>query len=358
MVEQAEQLREQFTRADNEKKELARKLEEAQGRLEENELARKKLQGKLESLNRQLEEGQGDKERLVEQLESLRGQVAKSEREKDEIMQQAMKLTRNVTQRRQSIGPGSSGPAQLRRSFSRSEGAGGDHLSEMRRTLDRFELERDLDRRSHFGDSFYDGMSGRNTRGVEDMDRLDMLHNLEALHQDMDRKDEQQERLIGQMRDLLTKYEDSEEQKKRYANELEAVNKKLKEAMKDVQELEGQLHDKENQLKDSDRKRTELRNKALQSIKEYRTKCKRLEREAEQGIQGNEPVKELREIKELRGKIAQLVMKLQEEAQQRQNIEERILEARQQERATKEEAASLYAQLQQVCAKHFYLLQY
>lgn len=70
-----EQLREQFTRADNEKKELARKLEEAQGRLEENELARKKLQGKLESLNRQLEEGQGDKERLVEQLESLRGQV-------------------------------------------------------------------------------------------------------------------------------------------------------------------------------------------------------------------------------------------------------------------------------------------
>ncbi|XP_074628878.1 uncharacterized protein LOC141886577 isoform X5 [Acropora palmata] len=347
MVEQAEQLREQFTRADNEKKELARKLEEAQGRLEENELARKKLQGKLESLNRQLEEGQGDKERLVEQLESLRGQVAKSEREKDEIMQQAMKLTRNMTQRRQSIGQGSSGPAQLRRSFSRSEGAGGDHLSEMRRTLDRFELERDLDRRSHFGDSFYDGMPGRNARGVEDMDRLDMLHNLEALHQDMDRKDEQQERLIGQMRDLLTKYEDSEEQKKRYANELEAVNKKLKEAMRDVQELEGQLQDKENQLKDSDRKRTELRNKALQSIKEYRTKCKRLEREAEQGIQGNEPVKELREIKELRGKIAQLVMKLQEEAQHRQNYEERILEARQQERATKEEAASLYAQLQQ-----------
>lgn len=95
-----------------------------------------------------------------------------------------------------------------------------------------------------------------------------MLHNLEALHQDMDRKDEQQERLIGQMRDLLSKYEDSEEQKKHYANELEAVNKKLKEAMRDVQELEGQLQDKENQLKDSDRKRTELRNKALQSIKE------------------------------------------------------------------------------------------
>ncbi|XP_068688723.1 centrosomal protein of 128 kDa-like isoform X3 [Montipora foliosa] len=347
LVQQAEQLREQFTRADSEKKELARKLEEAQGKLEETELARKKVQGRLESLNRQMEEGQGERERLVEQLESLRGQVAKSEREKDDIMQQVTKLTRNMAQKRQSFGPGSSGSAQLRRSMSRSEGLGGDHVSEIRRNLDRFELERDLDRRNHIGDSFYDGLSGRNLRGGEDMDRLDFLHNLEALHQDIDRKDEQQERLIDQMRDLLSKYEDSEEQKKRFMSELEAVNKKLKEAMRDVQELEGQLEDKENQLKDSDRKRAELRNKALQSIKEYRTKCKRLEREAEQSIQGHEPVKEMREIKELRSKIAQLVSKLQEEAQHRQNYEERILEARQQERASKEEAASLYGQLQQ-----------
>ncbi|KAJ7373185.1 hypothetical protein OS493_014333 [Desmophyllum pertusum] len=181
------------------------------------------------------------------------------------------------------------------------------------------------------------------------MDRYDLLNNLDLLHQDMDRKDEQQERLLGQMRDLLSKYEESEEQKKRYVTELETVTKKLKEASKDVQELEGQLEEKDTQLKDSDKKRTELRNKALQSIKEYRTKCKRLEREAEQGFATHpqEPVKEMKEIKELRAKVAKLVSKLQEDAEQRQDYEERILEARQQERLTKEEAASLYAQLQQ-----------
>lgn len=70
------------------------------------------------------------------------------------------------------------------------------------------------------------------------------------------------------MRDLLSKYEESEEQKKRYMNELETVTKKLKEASKDVRELEEQLEEKDSQLKDSDKKRTELRNKALQSIKE------------------------------------------------------------------------------------------
>ncbi|XP_073230612.1 uncharacterized protein [Porites lutea] len=318
LVDQAEQLRQQFSRAENEKNEMTRKFEEAQSKLEENEAARKRLQGRLESLSRQMEEGQGDRERLVEQLENLRGQVAKSEREKDEIMQQVTRLTRNAAQRRQSFGPTAS--SQFRRSLGRTEGPGGDFASEMRRNLDRFEMEQDLDRR-HMGESFYDGLPGRNFRGGDGGggDRIELLNSLEALHQDMDRKDEQQERLLSQMRDLLSKYEESEEQKKRFATELETVTKKLKEATKDVQELEGQLEDKENQLRESDKKRAELRNKAVQSIKEYRTKCKRLEREAEQGLQVHEPV----------------------------NYEERILEARHQERATKEEAASLYAQLQQ-----------
>ena len=71
----AEQLRQQFSRAESERNELTRKLEESHGKLEENESARKRLQGRLDSLSRQMEEGQGDRERLVEQLETLRGQV-------------------------------------------------------------------------------------------------------------------------------------------------------------------------------------------------------------------------------------------------------------------------------------------
>ena len=108
----------------------------------------------------------------------------------------------------------------------------------------------------------------RNVTALRFPARFDLLNNLELLHQDMDRKDDQQERLLSQMKDLLTKYEESEEQKKRYMNELETVTKKLKEASKDVRELEEQLEERDNQLKESDKKRSELRNKALQSIKE------------------------------------------------------------------------------------------
>ena len=86
-------------------------------------------------------------------------------------MQQVSRLTRGAAQRRQSFGRTPAAAAQLRRGLGRTEGPGGDNVSEMRRNLDRFELKRDLDRRNHLGESFYDGPSGRNFRGGEDMDR-------------------------------------------------------------------------------------------------------------------------------------------------------------------------------------------
>ena len=78
------------------------------------------------------------------------------------------RLTRGAAQRRQSFGPTPS--SQFRRSLGRTEGPAGDNVTEMRRNLDRFEMERDLDRR-HMGESFYDGPSGRHVRGGDDMDR-------------------------------------------------------------------------------------------------------------------------------------------------------------------------------------------
>ena len=192
-------------------------------------------------------------------------QVAKAEREKEEIMHQVSKVTRGVN-RRQSFGP-MSGVGDRRRSLGRMEtgGTGAGDVAEMRRNLDRVELDLDRDRRSLGGDQLYDG---RRTFGREDLDRQSLLDNLELLNQDIDRKEEQQEKLLAQMRDLLTKYEESEGLKKQVVGELEAVSSKLKESSREVERLGEQLGEKDNLLKDSERKRAELKSKALQSIKE------------------------------------------------------------------------------------------
>ena len=83
-------------------------------------------------------------------------------------MQQVARFTQGVGHRRQSFDP------HVRRSMGRTEVLGNNHVSELRRNLDRSEIERGLDRRNHgrmdVEDLYYDGLSGR-THQREDLDR-------------------------------------------------------------------------------------------------------------------------------------------------------------------------------------------
>ena len=189
-------------------------------------------------------------------------QVTKGEREKDEILHQVSKVARGVN-RRQSLGP-----IDRRRSLGRVDAAGTGDVSEMRRNLDRVELDLDRENRGMGRPDFDQFYDGRRAFARDDMDVQSLMDNLEMLNQDIDRKEEQQERLLVQMRDLLAKYEESEGAKKQVVAELESVNNKLKESSREVERLSEQLGDKDKLLKDSERKRTELKGKALQSIKE------------------------------------------------------------------------------------------
>ncbi|XP_032240279.2 centrosomal protein of 128 kDa isoform X2 [Nematostella vectensis] len=292
LSQQAEEMRQRLSRADQDKTELKRQLDEYQAKLRDNEASRSRLQQRLEALQREMSEGQGDRQRLLEQLDVLRSQVTKAEREKDEIMQQVSMVTRG-TSRRQSFGPVQSGANGTRRGTV----TGAPDVRDLRLNLDR--IESDLTRRS--GSRMdYDDSRGF---GRGDIDRLELSQNLASLRDDIDRKEEHQERLIEQMRDLLDKYDHSEGQKKQLADELQNVTKKLKETSSEYERLSEELGERENLLKESEKKRNELKNKALSSLKEYRVKCKKLEREAEQGkeaMERNERLeKELRELRSL-----------------------------------------------------------
>jgi len=155
--------------------------------------------------------------------------------------------TRGSSSRRQSIGP-IRGPR-------RSVGGGSGDVNELRQTID--QIERDLNA-SRGG---FDGRRGFN-------DRSNITETLESLRDDMDRKDEQQERLIDQMKDLLDKYDQSETEKRQFAKELENVNRSFKVSSTEMAKLNEELENKENLLKDSEKKRNELKAKAVNSIKE------------------------------------------------------------------------------------------
>lgn len=209
--------------------------------------------------------------------------MAQSEQEKEQIGQQIARITGGTGQRRQSLGP--SGPAAsggrrgLRRTSSvgaydasskglRHTAAGGD-VENIRRNLDQmhrdrgvnFEPGRTLHQPSSNGVDFYDS-------GDDGIDSRDLIANLEMLNKDVDRREEQQERLIQQMQNILGKYDRSEEQKKKLASELEVTVKQLKDSKMELEQLGAHLNDRERELDESEKKRSELKDKALKTIKE------------------------------------------------------------------------------------------
>lgn len=157
--------------------------------------------------------------------------------------------TRGSSSRRQSLG------SVL---LPRRSGAG--DVSELRQTID--QIERDLNTSRVSG---YDGRRGL-SRG--EFDKSAIGETLDNLREDMDRKDEQQEHLIEQMKELLDKYDQSENEKRRFAKELDNVNKNFKVSSAELEKLSQELDNKENLLKDSEKKRNELKAKALNSLKE------------------------------------------------------------------------------------------
>ena len=209
--------------------------------------------------------------------------VAQSEQEKEHVRQQISRISGGTSQRRQSLG--ASGPAViggkkgLRRTSSlgaydtsgkglRSTAAGGD-VENIRRNLDQmqrdrgvnFELGRTLHQPSRDGVDLYDS-------GGDRIDSRDLIANLEMLNEDVDRREEQQERLIGQMQNILRKYDESEEQKKKLATKLEVTVKQLRDSKMELEQLGAHLNDRERELDESERKRSELKDKALKTIKE------------------------------------------------------------------------------------------
>ena len=211
-------------------------------------------------------------------------QVAKSEQDKEHITQQIARITRG-TGRKQSMGSSTAAATGGRRGLRRTSSLGaydtssrrlrpsvsaavGD-IDNIRRNLDQLErdqgdnldLGRTIRRPDRGGVDFYDSRGGG-------LDSGDLVENLELLNQDVDRREEQQERLIQQMQNLLGKYDESEGQKKKLANELEVTVKQLKDSSRELEQLGAHLDNKEKELEESERKRSELKDKALKAIKE------------------------------------------------------------------------------------------
>ncbi|KAJ8045976.1 hypothetical protein HOLleu_09114 [Holothuria leucospilota] len=162
-------------------------------------------------------------------------------------------------------------------------------------------------------------------------DREKMLEHINTLRKELEEKDKNQSKLLHQLQDMTDTLAGSEQQRKLALSRLEDVQKQLRESssMSEVEALKA--GDQKRQLDESERKRLELKTKAQNIIRQWKVKCKRLEKELEIQQQSSSQSSDryestVRENENLKSQTAMVAQRMENLQKEMQDILERRAE--------------------------------
>jgi len=361
-------LHRQLQRREDEQEVLHSQLQRTKGQLEDSNARQKLLSSRLEALEDKFEKERVEKASLEEEVRSFKNQAAKMNRENSEMSSQLQ--------------------------YIRDQPRPDARLNDIQRKVDSLERDREVN-----------------------------LDKLKSYKNESEQKDSLIDRMTSQIRELTEHVGRAEADKKRYRTELEDSMKRLRDCKISEEDMKSLLKEKEDALKESEDKRTELKNRAIEAIKDYRSRYRDLEREksrleerenlqqkelseikserrelelgskkSEKEIEGSEKkIKELendlqrqqtelsklmyekarleedllksqntrkeiskiqQEFQELSAKNAALSGQLAEETGKRRELDERLSEVHEQLVTAKDEASSLYQQLNEERVSH------
>eukprot|EP00794_Sanderia_malayensis_P017608 gene17608-19361_t len=218
-------LRRQLRQREDDQERLISQVKKSKANTEEVEANLQRSKIKIDDLESRAEKGQQEKRKLENDLETLRDQNTRLTRENTELATQLNVL------RDKKIVPDV-------------------YASDLQRKIDDLEYRQE-----------------RSTQ------KLTQFKN------ESERKDVLIDRLKSQVSELTERTDKAEFEKRKYITELEEAMKKLRNLVRNEEDLKSLLLERDKDLKDSEEKRQELKSKALEAVKEYRSKCRDLERD-------------------------------------------------------------------------------
>ncbi|XP_041721452.1 centrosomal protein of 128 kDa isoform X1 [Coregonus clupeaformis] len=216
--------------------------EAVKNKLLRSESAKTKMEAELEKARRQLDQSEGGRCALLQQVEEMRVQLLRTEKERMDLQREISQLT---TQPR----------ATRMDREERGAGLGLDRSSELEREVQ--ELRAQLSRTSVLSE--VDDL--RRTLERKDRERTQLCNQVEALSSDLARREQQQLRMLEQLKEIQGRSEVCAAERARALLRAE---------------------DTEAQLQDSSMRREELKTRAQEAVRQWRAKCKRMERDMEE----------------------------------------------------------------------------
>ncbi|XP_062900840.1 centrosomal protein of 128 kDa isoform X1 [Mobula hypostoma] len=223
------------------------------------------IEQELSRTRRRLDQSEGSREILASQIDDLRDQLLKTEQER-------VTLQHSLLQSQQK---------------GYREKDEDDRLTQAvaaRSELEKQVLEKQiLELRAQLNEDAIRSEVGELKQSLErkEKQKMELSAQVEVLSSDLAKREKQQLRMLNQLQEIQKCYEDCMQDRKSTGLEIADLSRQLKESNEEAERFRTQWKEVELLRQESEKRRDELKIKAQESIRQWKVKCKKLERDVE-----------------------------------------------------------------------------
>ncbi|KAM3919957.1 centrosomal protein of 128 kDa [Leptodactylus fuscus] len=254
------QLQEELKKRESRSEEVETSLKDKLGKLESEKT---QLKEELERYRRRLDQTEGSRETLLCQVEDLRSQLLKLEEDRGHLQHQVSQMSlqsqhENLEEQR-----------RIRSAVERSEREKQElehQITELRTQLNRSAMLSEID-------------DLKRSLDQKDRERVQLAEQLETLNTDMVKRERQQLRMLQQVKDIQSRYEMCEKERRQFESQNSELGQQLEEVTQEAERCLTELRQAETLCLEAEKKKEDLKSKAQETVKHWKLKCKKLERE-------------------------------------------------------------------------------
>ncbi|NXG74162.1 CE128 protein, partial [Baryphthengus martii] len=230
------------------------------------ESEKNQLEQELEQSRKQLNQSEGSREALLHQIEDLRSQLLRAEEARAELQHQIS----HVAMHRQSYQDVQVDDRRIR-------------------TAERYERERQelekhiLELKAKLSHSAVMSEVEELKRCVErkDKEKAQLVMHIQVLTSDLEHREKQQEKMLDQLKEIQSCYKACENGRRQTELQSAELAQQVEERTKEAEQYLAEFKHSEALRLETEKKREDLKVRAQETIRQWKLKCKKLDREVE-----------------------------------------------------------------------------
>ncbi|CAM4571279.1 unnamed protein product [Lepidochelys olivacea] len=247
-----------------------------QNKLLKSENEKSKLEQELKRSQRKLDQSEGSREALLHQIEDLHSQLLRAEADRMDLQHQVSQ----VALHRQSCHDEQEDNRRIRSVVERSER----EKQELKKQI--------LELRAKLNHSAVMSEVEELKQCIEhkDKEKAQLAMHIEVLTSDLENREKQQQRMLDQLKEIQSCYKACESERRQTELQTAELAQQLEESTKEADRYLAEFRKSETLRLETEKKKEELKVKAQESIRHWKLKYKKLERDM---VKQNETINQL-----------------------------------------------------------------